>query len=224
MKYLYLTLFVFVYVNSNINAQIFGGSSLLLDGDFDYVEVNDSPELTPLTSTITLEAWVKTNSLPTLLGVIIAKYNSNAGVDQLSWTIGVRENGLISFGVYESFNIWLTLESDSGLIKLDMWYHLAATFDISNQELHIYLNGEKVQATLHPGSADSITFISDSDTPVRLGTIIPISGILSNFWDGNLDEVRVWNIARTQSQIKSTMSDTLTADLLLPICLSISNP
>jgi len=64
---------------------------------------------------------------------------------------------------------------------------------------------------LHPGSADSITFISDSDTPVRLGTFIPISGILSNFWDGNIDEVRVWNIARTQSQIKSTMSDTLTA-------------
>jgi hypothetical protein len=55
MKYLYLAIFIFVYFGNDINAQIFGGSSLLLDGDFDYVGVNDSPELTPLTSTITIE-------------------------------------------------------------------------------------------------------------------------------------------------------------------------
>jgi len=69
-----------------------------------------------------------------------------------------------------------------------------------------------VPATLVAGSVNSISFISDSDTPVRIGTITPISGILSNFWKGNIDEVRIWNIARTQSQIQSTMNDTLTSD------------
>ncbi len=140
MKYLCLTLFIFIYMSSHINAQIFDGSSLLLDGDLDYVELNDSPELTPLTSTITIEAWVKTDSSSTIRE-IISKYNSNAGVDQLSWSIAIRETDVITFGVYESFNRWRTVNSDSALIKADKWYHIAATFDISNQESRIYLNG-----------------------------------------------------------------------------------
>ena len=210
MKYLYLTLFVFIYVNSNINAQTIGGSSLLLDGDLDYVEVNDSPELTPLTSTITIEAWVKTDS-SSLGREIISKYNSNAGIDQLSWSLAVHGNSSIGFGVYETSNKWRFVETDSALISADEWYHIAATFDISTQESRIYINGEEVQATLDPGSADSISFISDSDTPVRIGTITPVSGTLSSFWDGNIDEVRIWNVARTQSQIQSTMNDTLTS-------------
>ncbi len=147
MKYLYSMLFILYCMSSHMNAQIFGGSSLLLDGDFDYVEVNDSPELTPLTSKITIEAWIKTDD-PSLVRTIISKYNSNAGVDQLSWAIDVRNNGIISFGVYESFNTWRTVLSDSALIKSNEWYHIAATFDISNQELHIYLNGEEV--TINP--------------------------------------------------------------------------
>ncbi len=210
MKYLYLTLFIFIYMSSDINAQIFGGSSLLLDGDFDYVEVNDSPELTPLTSTITIEAWVKTD-FPSVFRQIISKYNSNAGVDQLSWALSVFSNDGIRFGVYESFNKWRAVDTDSGLILTDKWYHIAGTFDIATQESRTYINGEEVVNNLVAGSADSISFISDSDTPVRIGTITPVSGILSNFWSGNIDEVRIWNVARTQSQIKSTMNDTLAA-------------
>ncbi len=71
---------------------------------------------------------------------------------------------------------------------------------------------KKLQSTLDPGSAGSISFISDSETPVRIGTITPIDGNLSKFWSGNIDEVRVWNVARTESQIQSTMNDTLAAD------------
>ena len=211
MKYLCLTIFIFIYMSSDINAQIFGGSSLLLDGDLDYVEVNDSPELTPLTSTITIEAWVKTNT-SSLSKEIISKYNSSAGDDQLSWSLIVRENGALAFGVYESFNNWRHVETDSTLISAEEWYHIATTFDFSTQESHTYLNGVEVQATLDPGSVDSLSFISDSDTPVRIGTITPISGTPTNFWNGNLDEVRIWNIARTQSQIQSTMNDTLSSD------------
>jgi hypothetical protein len=69
-----------------------------------------------------------------------------------------------------------------------------------------------VLTTLDPGSADSISFISDSNTPVNIGTVTPVSGMLTHFWNGNIDEVRVWNIARTKFQIQSTMNDTLTSD------------
>jgi hypothetical protein len=69
-----------------------------------------------------------------------------------------------------------------------------------------------VLTTLDPGSADSISFISDSNTPVNIGTVTPVSGMLTHFWNGNIDEVRGWNIARTKFQIQSTMNDTLTSD------------
>jgi hypothetical protein len=211
MKYLYLTILICFYMSDDISAQIFGGSSLLLDGNFDYVAVNDSPELTPLTSTITIETWVKTDS-SSLEREIISKYNSSAGVDQISWSLAVRQNSSVGFGVYENFDKWRYVETDSALISADKWYHISATFDISNQESHIYLDGEEVLATLDPGSADSISFISDSNTPVTIGTVTIIDGALTYFWNGNIDEVRVWNIARTKFQIQSTMNDTLTSE------------
>ena len=178
MKYLFLVTILFIYFSSNINAQIFGGSSLLLDGEFDIVAVNDSPELTPLTSTITLEAWVKTDS-SLMAQSIITKYNSFA--NQRSWKLEVRSNGAIRIGVYENLNTWRQTESDSALIKSGIWHHIATTFDISNQESHIYLDGEEVPAILVSGSANSISFILDSNIPVYIGAITLINGDTTRF-------------------------------------------
>ncbi len=209
MKFLMPALFAFILFNTDITAQIIGGYWMYLDGAYDYVEIGDSPELTPQTNAITIEAWIIDQDL-SLPKEIISKYNSSAGGDQLSWTLGIRDSGIIQLGIYESFDVWRTLQSDSAVIQPDTWYHIAGTFDIANQESHVYLNGEEIPASLVAGSADSISYISDSNTPVRIGTLIPVTGSLDHFWLGSIDEVRIWNVARTQSQIQSTMNDTLT--------------
>lgn len=36
------------------------------------------------------------------------------------------------------------------------------------------------------------------------------NGDIRNFFEGEIDEMRVWNVARTEAQIKATMSSSLT--------------
>ena len=80
----------------------------------------------------------------------------------------------------------------SSVITDDQWYHVAFTFDGTTTKL--YVDGSEV---------DSSDFASGL-TPHP----VPISVIGRKFL-GKLDEVRIWNIARTQEDIQSKMSGTL---------------
>ena len=72
-------------------------------------------------------------------------------------------------------------------------YHVATTFDGSNYKL--FLNGSEVYN--YSGAAG----ISPINTPVKsIGTQ----------FQGKIDEVRMWNVARTESEIKADMDKQLT--------------
>jgi len=79
-------------------------------------------------------------------------------------------------------------------IQQETWQHIAVTFDGEN--LKLYVNGELVQSDNHAG-----------ETPVA----VPVKMLGSSF-RGKMDEVRMWNVARTQEQIQAAMNDTLNLD------------
>ena len=81
------------------------------------------------------------------------------------------------------------------VITDDQWHHIAFTFDGTTTKL--YVDGTEV---------DSSDFASGL-TPHP----VPISLIGRKFL-GKIDEVRIWNIARTQGDIQSTMSGTLSGN------------
>ncbi|HET9251679.1 MAG TPA: LamG-like jellyroll fold domain-containing protein [Candidatus Eisenbacteria bacterium] len=88
-------------------------------------------------------------------------------------------------------------------LTVGIWYHVAATYDGTTWKL--YLNGAlDAEATIGRPAA------STSDCPVALGsaltTVVPAAG----FFHGRIDEVRVWNVARTAAQILSTINDEVT--------------
>jgi hypothetical protein len=86
----------------------------------------------------------------------------------------------------------------SGLMaNTAQWAHFAMTWDGSN--LHAFVNGvEKVTvpiAMLHTGMA-----------------ALTIGGYPPAFFNGQIDEFRIWSVARTASEIASTMNKTLTGN------------
>jgi len=86
----------------------------------------------------------------------------------------------------------------SGLMaNMTQWAHFAMTWDGTN--LRAFVNGvEKVSvpiAMLHTGM-----------------TALTIGGYPPAFFNGEIDEFRIWSVARTASQIASTMSTTLAGD------------
>ena len=76
-----------------------------------------------------------------------------------------------------------------------VWHHAAATFDGSTWRL--YLDGV-LDATLNIGD---FTPRSDSIQHAALATSINSTGQVAGFFDGRIDEARVWNVARSQGQI-----------------------
>jgi hypothetical protein len=87
----------------------------------------------------------------------------------------------------------------SGLqANTNQWVHFAMTWDGTN--LKAFVNGvEKVSVP--------ITTMLHTGT-----TALTIGGYPPNFFNGQIDEFRVWNVARTAAQIASTMNSALTGN------------
>src|SRR5262249_3168461 len=86
-------------------------------------------------------------------------------------------------------------------ITSNVWHHGAVTFD--GTTLRLYLDGN-LEATLSVGSNRLPQ--SASIQHAALGSALGSTGTAAGFFQGLLDEARIWNVARTQSQIQAGMA------------------
>jgi T5SS/PEP-CTERM-associated repeat protein len=160
------------------------GNALAFDGADDYVSISDANSL-DMTSNYTLECWFKADSFGGLRGLISKYQTSDANGYLLRLTgIELEFDGLTTSGL--------------GL-QAGQWYHAAAVS--SNGTRTLYVNG--IVRTI---SGAGYTVLANSD-PLRLA-----SDFGGRYFAGQLDEVRVWNIARTPADILDAMHKQLTGN------------
>lgn len=88
-------------------------------------------------------------------------------------------------------------------VNLGEWNHIAACFNHTNSMLYLYLNG------VQDASAACSIPTSNTNNYLNIGA----RGDDANIWQTiEIDEVRIWNVARSQSQIASTMNLCLAGD------------
>jgi hypothetical protein len=110
-----------------------------------------------------------------------------------------EENGIrYGFGSGDRRNY---MDVDSVLMNIKTWYHVATTFNGTDYKL--YVNGEEVNNFTIGGGRVPYP------TPVRF---IGGSRVSYGRFFGKIDEVRMWDFARTQEEIQETMTDTLTGN------------
>lgn len=169
----------------------FAGNALAFDGTNDNVQVphHTSHEIS---TAITLEAWIYATSSSSVQDVIT---NSNNTINT-GYAFPRTDDGWshVSYWLHIG-GIWRTMTA--AYPSLNSWHHLAATYDGANMK--IYIDG------LLAG------------TQAQTGTITTNSNLLSlgnqpgfaEYFGGYADEMRVWNVARTQAQIQADMNREL---------------
>jgi len=173
--------------DSNDSPDVVQGNCLDFDGVDDYVLIADDNSL-DLTTYYTIEAWVKPTSFNWLTG-IVSKYNSTT-------TTGYTLRSSTS-APYTGLNFDGMVSADD-ILTAGEWTHIAAVND--NGTRRLYIDGIEEALT---GTA--IVTLSNSD-PVTIGVDYLA---LPRFFDGKIDEVRIWNSARTEAQIQSNMNNAL---------------
>ena len=78
------------------------------------------------------------------------------------------------------------------------WHHAAATFDHGTSTWKLYLNGVEVGSTTVTANARPRF---DSIQHFGIGTAMNSTGVAEGAFRGRLDEVRVWNYARSAAEI-----------------------
>ncbi|MEP4532294.1 MAG: LamG-like jellyroll fold domain-containing protein [Cyclobacteriaceae bacterium] len=168
------------------------GNALAFDGLDDQVTLADPTAFNFGTGDFTMETWVRFDDL-TGTQVIISDYN---GTVAGSMGIALRNDG--SLGVYLSSSSY-NLTSAAGLIEDGQWYHVALVREIDNATL--YLNGLSV------GTTSGITTLA-LNSAVNMSLGYQPSG--SPFYlEGEMDEVRFWTVARTETEISDHLYTTL---------------
>lgn len=169
------------------------GSALSFDGTNDRVIVPDSNSL-DVTSGVTMMAWVKPASLDTVWGNVIFKQRGTVGFAYALYSSG--DEGDTHAG---SPSAWVrTGSSDKGVsaghaLRTDRWTHIAATYQASS--FRFYVNGK----------LDVTATVSGTIPTTTQALSIGGNAIWGDWFDGLIDEVRVYNRRLSASEVALEM-------------------
>ncbi len=161
------------------------GRALDFDGTNDSVQVPDANSL-DLTSTMTLSAWVKPHAIAGRWQTPIWKEDGASGTYALS--ADRPTSSLPSVGARSSSG-WQIADGTSPLTNNE-WAHLAGTWD--GQALKLYINGALVSTQAATSNALTSTGV------LRIGAMPG-----GQYFDGLIDEVRVYNRALSQQEVET---------------------
>jgi hypothetical protein len=176
-----------------------------------YLIAEDSPSLSP-SGPITIEFWVKLKSFPQIVNAVVGKWGELSGpapFSETSYYLALEKidgeqainfaisNGMIGINAYVK---WAP--------KLNTWYHVSVVYSVDGVA-KFYINSK------YAGSGSNLpTSINDSEAPLLIGqfgnAIASQAESGTNYWlDGAIDEVRIYNTARSQVQIRSDFRSKL---------------
>lgn len=186
--------------NVYAESQSLGNKGLDFDGVNDVITTNITSSTT---SSLTIEAWIFPRG--TVAKRIVSSYFNNAAQsgEIILDTYNATNNGRGLRLAVEGAGNTLSQLSIANVLTLNAWNHVAGTFN--SGVMTLYVNGVAVTNnsvvpapfTSIPGCTNSITIGED-----------PTIGALEYF-NGKMDDIRIWTTTRTQAQIAGNMNNCL---------------
>ena len=169
------------------------GSALEFDGASSHVSVPDSESLNPTTA-ITLGAWIYPKGFTGNGNGLLTK--------EAQYILGLNWP---QSGNAQKLNLWLTiggwiLFASDDEVPADSWSHVAITYDGSTKKL--YIDGNLVDLGVFNGAdLQGEIGTSANDILIAQGN----TGVGAQAFEGLIDEIAVFNVALTETDIRDFM-------------------
>ncbi|MBE9143639.1 LamG domain-containing protein [Planktothrix mougeotii] len=173
-------------------------SLLCFDGVDDCVEILHQNKLNP--PNFTVEAWVlNLNTAQTDFCILSSNVSRWPYIYEF-----VQYTKRLMFGLFNGAGF-----AEGRSMLNNVWTHLAGTYDQASQICVYYINGKQV---CNKSITNRTRPSSTTDEILYIGTHLVNSSSQprGRFFKGYIDEVRIWNIVRTEQQIQETFNKPLT--------------
>jgi glucose/arabinose dehydrogenase len=193
--------------------------SLSFNGSNNYVHLTNDTTLH--LNSFTLEAWIKPSgpgaTTSTGSGGITAvpiitkgRGESDAPANlNMNYFLGIDANKKIISDFEESTGPNHPIISKA-VIQDTIWTHVAVTYEAVSAVWKLYLNGA-LDTTKDLGSNKFPA--SGSVQPAAIGSALNSAGVPAGFFKGQIDEVRIWNVARSGTEILNNYRAEVTSGI-----------
>jgi prepilin-type N-terminal cleavage/methylation domain-containing protein len=171
------------------------GKALIFDGVDDWVRVSNTPSL-DINKNVSVFAWVNRSRIVDWERILGKYYYSGGNTG--SWELDLGQGYLRC--IFNINGIWRSANAPAGTNNATgTWYFVGCVYDGSR--LYNYVNGELKATSIASGNITTTTY------PLAIGTTSNGTDI-QNVIQGIIDELRIYNRALSDSEIKALYEAT----------------
>jgi hypothetical protein len=169
------------------------GSCASFNGRDSYVQVMQHGEFLTLGDELTIEAWVNVRGGENAYRSVITRRDGGGGKPTEGWMLYAGLDNKWQFWLSDGHSGWTKIKTDAG-VELNKWTYIAAIY--SKGKASIYVNGEPKNSSEVPKT------VLNSNRPLRIGAGVTESETAKLFFNGLIDEVKIYNSSLTAEEIK----------------------
>lgn len=190
---------------SNLGSALTTGSALNFGGDQEGIDLGDASQFNFNHNTpFTIESWVKTSG-----GYYTQIFQKANPTTSKGYTFQVSSSGQVQLmifapGQYEYFVNATTPINDN------TWHHVAVTYDGTGDKsgVQFYIDGNPDQSVIESGNYANNGDFDSTGQNASIGFWDPL-GAKNWAFIGAIDDVRIWNVARTANEITNSYNTPL---------------
>jgi hypothetical protein len=187
--------FIFIVLIFCYSASAQNTNALHFDGVDDVVSTASNISALNITGNITIEAWIKISRNTSQWSRIIGRGDANNRTYGL-WIGNPTFQNRILWQIYGDGPLPNLLSGTT--LSLNTWYHIAVIRSTGG-DAKMYINGVlDCSSTGNTGTPHSTTF------PTKIGY-----GDANVHFPGTIDEVRIWNVVRSATEISNNKSNQI---------------